>query len=403
LIWIALLPAAGYQCLAIYAALRHLLKRYKVFAPSGSRLGMEDSSGASGPSRSRLRSAPEQAVGVTNGDDSAFSPGVSVLKPLQGLDLNTYEAFVSHIQQRYPTFEVLFGVRHEDDPAVAEVHRLRRDFPDAPVRLIIGAASAANGKVGVLMELAHHAQYPIWVVNDSDIKVTPNYLSNVVAPLSEPFIGLVTCLYRARGHSLPATWEALGIATDFMPSTLVAPLIGVREFGLGSTLAFRVADLERLGGFAVVADYLADDYQLAKQITGLGKRVLLSTHVVETSVNDSTWRGVWEHQLRWARTIRVSKGRSYAGLPITHAGLWALIAAVCGAWVPATILLAASIMSAFITGGLVLQSRLAAGLCWLAPVWDVYAFAVWAASYLGKEVRWRDRRLSIDAQGRIRI
>jgi ceramide glucosyltransferase len=369
LIWIAFLPAAGYQCFAIYAALRHLWER---------------------------RSTRQRS-------DSAISPGVSVLKPLRGLDYNSYEAFVSQVRQEYSTFEILFGVREHDDPAAAEVRRLICDFPDAPVRLIVGAADAANGKVGVLMELARHAGYPVWVVNDSDITVSQTYLSSIVAPLADASIGLVTCLYRAQAASVPAAWEALGIATDFMPSALVAPLIGVREFGLGSTLAFRASDLEQIGGFAAVADYLADDYQLAKRITTLGKTVLLSTYVVETSANDSTWRGVWQHQLRWARTIRLSKASSYAGLPITHAGVWALVAAACGAWVPAVVLLVARIASALITGCFVLRSSVAAGFFWLAPLWDVYAFAVWVASYMSREVRWRDRTLAIDSQGRIEI
>lgn len=369
MIWIAFLPAVGYQCLAIYAALRHLWERHS----------------------------------KQQGFDSGISPGVSVLKPLRGLDSGSYEAFVSQVQQKYPTFEILFGVRDEHDSAAAEVRRLIRNFPDAQVRLIIGAADAANGKVGVLMELARHARYPIWVVNDSDITVSRTYLSNVVAPLSAASIGLVTCLYRAQAGSVAAGWEALGIATDFMPSALVAPLMGVREFGLGSTLAFRASDLERVGGFAAVAEYLADDYQLAKRITTLGKTVLLSTYVVETSVNDSTWRGVWQHQLRWARTIRISKASSYAGLPITHAGLWVLIAGACGTWVPALILLAARIASALITGCFVLRSSVAIAFFWLAPVWDVYAFAVWVASYVSREVRWRDRILAIDSQGRIEI
>jgi ceramide glucosyltransferase len=377
LIWVAFLPATGYQCLAIYAALRHLLKR-------------------------RSKRAFAGASGTEADSAAGTSPAISVLKPLSGLDSNTYEAFVSQVQQQYPTFEILFGVREENDPAAAEVRRLMRNLSDSPVRLIVGAANVPNGKVGVLMELARHAQYPIWVVNDSDIKVGPTYLSSVASSLFEPKIGLVTCLYRARAHSLPATWEALGIATDFMPSALVAPLVGVREFGLGSTLAFRAADLERVGGFAAVADYLADDYQLAKRITGIGKSVLLSTYVVETSVNELTWRGVWEHQLRWARTIRASKGSSYTGLPITHAGVWVLIAIGCGAWVPATILLAVRFASALITGCFVLRSSVAAALCWLAPAWDVYAFCVWAASYMKRKVRWRDRVLVIDSEGRIR-
>ncbi len=366
MIWIAFLPAIAYQCLAICAALRQLLLRSTARPPH----------------------------------KHEILPGISVLKPLRGLDPNTYEAFVSQVEQHYPTFEVLFGVRDEDDPAAEEVRRLMREFPERSIHLVVGAAPAANGKVGVLMELARHARYPIWVVNDSDIKVTPTYLSNLAGSLAGN-IGLVTCLYRAQGHSAAGNWEALGIATDFMPSTLVAPFLGVREFGLGSTLAFRADDLERIGGFTALSDYLADDYQLGKRISRLGRRVFLSTYTVETSVNESTWRGVWEHQLRWARTIRASKGWGYAGLPITHAGVWAAIAIACGAWWVTAVLIAIRIASGLITGWFVLRSKIAAALCWLTPVWDLYAFAVWAASYFSREVRWRDRRLRIDAAGRI--
>jgi ceramide glucosyltransferase len=324
-----------------------------------------------------------------------------VLKPLHGLDPNTYDAFVSQVQQQYPDFEVLLGVRNEADPAAVEVRRLQDEFPEKPIRLIAGACPAANGKVGVLIELARHARYPVWVVNDSDIKVTPSYLSEIVAPLVDDSIGVVTCPYRVKAHTLAAAWESLGIATDFMPSTLVAQLVGVREFGLGSTLAFRAADLETAGGFEALAGYLADDYQLAKRIAGLGKRAILSTYTVETSLGDSTWLGVWRHQLRWARTIRLSKGAGYAGLPITHAGVWAVIAFAAGQRTTAAGLLAIRIISALLTSGPVLGSLPVAAFCWLAPVWDLYSFAVWVASYAGRGVRWRDRVLAIDAQGRI--
>lgn len=356
LFWIAFVFPALYQLLAIFAALRHLLKRH------------------------------------TTHHAASFFPGVSVLKPVYGPDPNTSDAFRSQLQQDYPVFEVLFGVRREENPAI--------QFPGAPVRVIVGGANTPNGKVGVLIELARHARYPIWVANDSDIKVTPSYLREVVAPLADPSIGLVTCLYRAIPHNLPTGWEALGIATDFMPSTLVAQLVGVRKFGFGSTLAFRAADLEQAGGFASVADYLADDYQLAKRITSLGKRVFLSTYVVETALGESTWAGVWRHQLRWARTIRFSKG-GYAGLPIAHAGLWIAIAIATGAWIPAVILAIARIFSAVLTGGFVLGSRVAAAFCWLSPVWDLFAFSIWLASYFGNEVQWRDQLLTIDRHGRI--
>ncbi len=367
LAWLIFLPAAAYQGLAIVAALRHLIQRHS----------------------DRDQQPP------------AVAPGVSILKPLRGMDPNTCQAFSSQIQQRYPTFEILFGAREAGDPALVEVHRLQRAHPQAVLRLItVGPVSAGNGKVGILIELARHAQYPIWVVNDSDICVGPNYLAQVTAPLADPSVGVVTCLYRVRAHNAPAAWEALGIASDFMPSTLVAQLLGIREFGLGSTLAFRAADLEQVGGFGAFADYLADDYQLAKRISSLGKRALLSTYTVETSLGEATWAGVWWHQVRWARTIRTSKGGGYAGLPITHAGLWATVAFLAGAWLPAFLLLALRMASALLTAGLVLRTPLCAAF-WLAPLWDLYAFCVWLTSYAGRTVRWRDRVLTIDSQGRI--
>jgi ceramide glucosyltransferase len=366
LLRIVFFAAAAYQSFAILAALKHQSKR-----------------------RSRRST-------------DAFSPAVSVLKPLHGTDPNTYEAFVSQVEQHYPVFEILFGARDAEDAAVLEVRRLQRAFPAAPLRLILGGASTPNGKVGVLMELARNAQYPIWVVNDSDIKVDSEYLSEIVAPLSDVSIGVVTCQYRVKPQTVPAAWEALGIATDFMPSTLVAQFVGVRDFGLGSTLAFRAADLEQAGGFGSIAEYLADDYQLARRLCSRGKRAFLSTYTVETTVGDGSWAGVWRHQLRWARTIRVSKGTRYAGLPITQAGVWISIAVACAAWPWANILAALRIGSAFLTGWCVLRSRIAAAFFWLAPVWDLYAFAVWLASYAGMKVRWRDKTLVIDREGRIR-
>ena len=365
---IAFLAPAAYQVLAITAGLRHFWLRCFGKKP----------------------------------DEPKFRPAVSVLKPLRGLDPNTYEAFVSQVEQDYPDFELLFGVAREDDPAAAWVRRLQTEYPEADIRLVVGAPDTPNGKVGVLIALASHAKHHFWVVNDSDIRVCPHYLASVVGPLADDAVGLVTCPYRALGHNLPASWEAFGVAIDFMPSTLVAPLVGVREFGLGSTLAFRAADLQTAGGFESFSDYLADDYQLAKRITGLGKRALLSLYIVETSFGDDTWSGIWQHQLRWARTIRSSKGGGYAGLPITQAGLWIAFLLCIGSWRFAAILFVLRTLSALVTGGLVLRARSALFLPWLAPLWDWYAFAIWLGSYRSRQVKWRDRTLSIGADGRIR-
>ncbi len=367
LIYLAFLPAAVYQALAVFAGLRHLVRR--------------------------AAHQPQQP--------SPGASGVSVLKPLRGLDPNTYSAFVSQARQNYPRFEILFGVREESDPVVPLVRRLQAEFPTLAIQLVVGAPDTPNGKAGTLIELARHATYSFLVVNDGDIEVGPSYLSEVIAPLADPNVGIVTCPYRAKPHTVPAFWEALGIATDFTPSTLVAQLLGVREFGFGSTLAFRAADLKTIGGFATISAYLADDYQLARHITGLGKRAVLSTYTVETSLVEASWRGVWNHQLRWARTIRFSKGAGYAGLPFTHAGVWASLAFLLHLPQAAVVLIVLRTLSAFVAGGGVLKQGLAAVFCWLAPVWDLYAFCVWAASYAGREVRWRDKILHIDPAGRI--
>ncbi len=333
---------------------------------------------------------------------TSFRPGVSVLKPLRGLDPNTEAALLSQVQQDYPAFEVLFGVHDESDPAIPAVRRLQSQFPELAIRLVIGARDLPNGKVGTLSVLAEQARYPVWIVNDGDIRVDKNYLASVVAPLENSSIGVVTCPYRAMAHTVPAGWESLGITTDFMPSTFVAQILGVREFGLGSTLAFRAEDLAKVGGFPAIGSYIADDYQLAKRITSLGKRALLSPYVVETSLGEDTWAGVWRHQLRWARTIRASKGAGFAGLPITHAGVWAVVGLSLGAFRPAFTLMGLRMLSALLFSRFILRHRLAFSLFWLAPVWDLYAFAVWSASYFGTTVQWRDKTLELDREGRIR-
>jgi ceramide glucosyltransferase len=313
-----------------------------------------------------------------------------------------FAALCSQAKQNFGTFEILFGVSDKDDPAIHVIEQLRSAFPALRIELQIGALPAKNPKVGVLCNLARFARYSVWVVNDSDIRVTPDYLRTVVAPLEDSNVGVVTCLYRPRANSWASDWEAFGIAVDFMPSTLVAPLVGVREFGLGSTLCFRRDDLLAAGGFEVLADYIADDYQLARRIVGLGKRAFLSEYVVETSLGDSTWSAVWQHQLRWARTIKVSKGVGFAGLPVTHAGIWMLAALLVHSWSIALALAAIRIIAAFASGWLAIGLRRNPTWAFLAPLWDLYAFSIWLLSYASDEIRWRDRRLRINPDGRLK-
>jgi ceramide glucosyltransferase len=328
-------------------------------------------------------------------------PAISILKPVRGADPGFYEAIRSHAVQEYPQFEILFGIRDSDDSARGDIERLIREFPAVSIRLVICTQDAPNGKVVVLMDLAKQARYPILIVNDSDITVPAGYLQGVVAALADAGAGLVTCLYRAEARDWPSRFEALAIATEFAPSTLVAPLVGVSEFGLGSTLAFRRIDLERIGGFAAIADYLADDYQLGKKLHSLGLQNCISEVVVSTRLSAGTWSAAWKHQLRWARTIRLSRGAGYAGLPITFATLWVLVALACGLWGVALALLSIRLTMAIAGGWFVLRSGDVWKYCYVIPVRDLWGACVWAAGLIGNEVEWRGLRLRLDREGRI--
>jgi ceramide glucosyltransferase len=326
---------------------------------------------------------------------------VSILKPVHGKDPGFADAIRTHALQQYAEFEILFGIARTDDPARTEIECLIRDFPAIPIRLAVCSSQAPNGKVGILIDLARQARHPILIVNDSDIGVPRKYLRDVTAPLADAGIGLVTCLYRAEAHDWPSRFEALAIATEFAPSTLVARLFGVSDFGLGSTLAFRRVDLDRIGGFEAIADYLADDYQLGRKLHALGLRNTISTLVVSTRLSAGSWSAAWRHQVRWARTIRLSRGAGYAGLPVTFATLWAAAAAIQGLWWLAIPLLAVRLAMAIGCGWFVLKSADVWKYFYLIPARDLWGVAVWAAALFGETVEWRDRRLRLDKEGRI--
>lgn len=347
--------AAGYQLVALAAVIRQLLRREA---------------------------------------DATRFPSVSILKPVHGRDAFFERAIRSHTRIDYPEYEVLYGVNRADDPAADAVRELDG------ARLYVSGFARPNAKSGNLMELERHARGEIWVMNDGDILVAPDYLRRVVAGLEDPRVGVVTCLYRAVPEGAPAAWEALGSAMDFAPSTLVAPLVGINEFGLGSTLCFRAAEWKAMGGFEPISDYLADDYQLAKRLTrGQGKRAVMSKVVVDTGIRYESWGAMWRHQVRWARTIRVSRVE-YAGLPVTHAGLWALAAGMCGEWQVASGLVVLRMVMAFTAAGVLLRTPLVWGFV-LAPVWDLFAFAVWAVGLGGETVEWRGRTIRLRPDGRL--
>jgi ceramide glucosyltransferase len=319
---------------------------------------------------------------------------------MYGSEPGLYEALRSHAVQEYPEFEIVFGIRSLDDPCLADIERLRCEFPNLHVRLVLCRDNAPNGKVGALVDMVREARHAVLLVNDADISVPAGYLRDVVAPLADPSTGIVTCLYRATADRLPGRWEGLGIVTDFAPSTLVAPFVGISEFGLGSTIAFRREDLAAIGGFAAIADYIADDYQLGARIHRLGRRNVISHVVVDTHLHAFSWSEVWQHQVRWARTIRLSRG-AYAGLFLTHATFWAVVDAAFGVWWLALPLLALRMTMALTAGWWGLRSRDVMRLWPLIPLRDLWATGVWLTGMFGNRVRWRDQELTLDGQGRI--
>jgi ceramide glucosyltransferase len=332
-----------------------------------------------------------------------FLPPISILKPLKGTDPEIYESFRSHCLQDYPEYEIIFGVSEPDDPAIESVKQLQREFPDRRIQLLVSPKIlGANVKVSNLAQMVTEARHNHLIINDSDIRVDPDYLHRAIAPLVDPQVGLVTCLYRGvAGATLGSRLEALGISTDFCPSVLAArQLEGGIRFGLGSTLVFRRSDLEKIGGFASFVDYLADDYELGQRIAGLGLAVKLSEVVVETYLSSYRLREFFAHQLRWARGVRDARAGGYLGLVFTFGVLWALVAIAASGGVVWTFIalgltLLLRLAVALTVGWNVLRDRQVLKHALLIPLRDLVAVVVWIASLGGHTVTWRGDRFTL--------
>ena len=330
-------------------------------------------------------------------------PPVSILKPLKGADPEMYDSFRSHCLQDYPEYEIVFGVSDPNDPAIETVKQLQREFPGRRIMLVIcPKILGANVKVSNLVQMLTEARHDYLIVNDSDIRVPHDYLRRVTAPLADSLVGMVTCLYRGiAGATLGSRLESLGISTDFCAGVLAArQLEGGIRFGLGSTLAFRRAELGKIGGFASFVDYLADDYELGKRIAGLGLKVDLSEVVVETHLPSYSLRDFSAHQIRWARGVRDARPGGYLGLVFTFGLMWASLALAASrgalwAWTALAITLFLRLAVALTVGRSVLQDRNVLKNAWLIPLRDLFAVEVWIVSLAGHTVTWRGDRFRL--------
>jgi ceramide glucosyltransferase len=332
-----------------------------------------------------------------------FTPPVSILRSLKGLDPQMYLGFRSHCVLDYPEYEVLFGVSDENDPAVALVEKLREEFPAQPLRLLhCPQVLGPNGKISNLAQMLPHARYEHVVFNDSDVVVPRDYLRRVLAPFAQPQVGMITVLYRAlAGNTLSSKLEALGLSTDFAGAVLLARALegGVR-FALGATIATTKTVLREIGGLEPIVDCLADDYELGARTAAAGHKVELADVVVETVLHDYSFRDFWVHQVRWARTVRDRRPAQYFGLVVTLGLVWAVFAVLAApnAWWAWTVLAAAVVFrfaSAVVVGSRVLGDRQVLRDLWLVPVRDFVALATWIVSHFGNQIEWRGMRFRL--------
>ena len=331
------------------------------------------------------------------GGDPNYTPPVTILKPLKGADPEMYESFRSHCVQDYPAaYEIIFGVNDLNDPAVAEVDRIRREFPDRNIRLVVcPATGGTNRKVTNLVQMVREAQYEYIIINDSDIRVPTNYLRNVLSFFADPKIGMVTALYRGvPDRTIWSRLEAM-IISDFASGILSALVVdrGI-HFALGSTLAIRKGVLDEIGGLEPLSSYLADDYELGLRTTRAGYRVALADIVVETFLPNYNFHSMYEHQLRWGRTMRDLRKSGYAGIIFTYGLPWAIVAAILAegaAW--SLILLAvvtvARFLSTYAFSRWVVQDEHSRRNLWLVPLRDAVGVLIFFASFAGNTITWR--------------
>jgi ceramide glucosyltransferase len=340
---------------------------------------------------------------------TAFTPPVTLLKPVRGTDLGAYECFRSHCVQDYPEYEIIFGVGDENDPAIPLIEKLMAEFPERKIRLIVCSKRfGMNRKLNNVLQMLPEARYQHFVLNDGDIQVPHDYLRRVMAPLADEKVGLVTCLYNAvHANTLGSRLEAVGIATDFAAGVLTSrQLEGGVHFGLGSTLAFSQKSLESIGGLEPLLDYIADDYQLGRRISAAGYTVVLGDVSVETWLPAYSFSEFFSHQLRWARSTRNSRPWGYLGLLLTFGLPWAIIAALLAPGAPwsldvLAVALGARLLMAFTVDALVLRDKKFLGKLALVPLRDLVALVLWFTSYGSHEVSWRGSSFVLE-KGKIR-
>lgn len=336
----------------------------------------------------------------------AYMPPVSILKPVRGVDFASHENFASFCRQDYPEYEILFCVNDLDDPAVPLIRNLMSEYPRRSIRLLSGASQlGSNRKVNNLALLAQEAKYELLAQSDGDVRVNSNYLREMAATFERAETGVVSCFYR--GITEANVWaqiEALGAATDFSAGVLVADWMEGVTFALGASVATTKTWLGKIGGYEALANVLADDYEIGNRVGKAGGRVMLSRDVVSTMYPALTFKKFWEHQLRWARTVRLCRPASYIGLLFTHGLPWAVVGALASrsnldALVIFVTYLVLRLAVAWTVGVWGLRDETARRKLWLVPLRDALYFAMWVASFFSNRITWGEAEFQLTSSG----
>jgi ceramide glucosyltransferase len=341
-------------------------------------------------------------------EESGHLPPVTVIKPVKGMDAGSYDNFASFCRQDYPSFQILFAAASPSDPAIPVIEKIREDFPDIDIDLVVDdRIYGPNYKVCNLINAYPRAGHDIIIVCDSDIRVGERYLREVCAPFKDPEVGLVTSLYRSSEiHGAATAVEAMGFTVEMVPNVMVAQRLEGLSFALGASMAVRRKALEDIGGFRALVDYLADDYQLGNKVRLAGWRLLLSDYFVESVMHRESLSSVLSRQLRWARTMCVSRPGGYFASVITHPFPAALLALFLSGFT-ATAVYAALLLYAVRSFVAIVLSRryLKDGIfprrLWLLPVRDFFSFITWALAFTGDRVRWRGHLFRLLPGGKI--
>jgi ceramide glucosyltransferase len=334
--------------------------------------------------------------------ERAALPPVTILKPLFGAEPETYECLRSFCQQVYPHYQVIFGVCNPQDPAVAVVHRLQKEFPDLDLVLAADRKEhGSNRKVNNLINMMALARHDYLVISDSDVKVDRDYLAKLIPPLLDAGVGIVTCGYR--GVARPGIWSLLGamyINAWFMPSVRVSALMGYRSFASGATIGIRRETLVRIGGFNSVSNQLADDYRLGELTRQQGLRTVLSEVEVDTLVRECTAADLVAHELRWRRTIRNLSPYGYVfsvvtlGLPVTALQLLLTQGAA-----PAAAIFSATALATTLIHFNARRPGASKAVLLLVPFRDLLHFGLWIWSFATRRVQWGGEHYEVRPDG----